>query len=65
MAEAVVSPEKRRQLNERLLELGVSENDLVEKFILGSGSGGQKVNKSATCVQLRHVSSGIEVKCQA
>jgi len=48
----------------RMKELGVLESDLVEKFVLGSGPGGQKINKSSTCVQLRHVPSGIEVKCQ-
>lgn len=44
--------------------LGVRENDLTEKFILGSGSGGQKVNKTASCVYLKHGPSGIEIKCQ-
>ena len=60
-----VSPEKKRALEQRLRELGVTESALVEKFILGSGSGGQKVNKSSTCVYLRHPASGVEVKCQA
>ena len=62
---APVSPEKKRALEQRLRELGVTESALVEKFILGSGSGGQKVNKSSTCVYLRHPASGMEVKCQA
>jgi len=47
-----------------MARLGVREADLIEKFVLGSGSGGQKVNKTASCVYLRHVTSGIEVKCQ-
>ena len=42
----------------------VYERDLVERFIRGSGPGGQKVNKTSSCVQLRHITSGTEVKCQ-
>lgn len=45
-------------------ELGIVEDDLRELFILGSGKGGQKQNKTASCVQLKHLSSGLEVKCQ-
>lgn len=44
--------------------LGIREEDLVEKFILGSGSGGQKINKTSSCVYLKHLPTGIEVKCQ-
>ncbi|MDJ0651701.1 MAG: peptide chain release factor-like protein [Simkaniaceae bacterium] len=40
------------------------EEDLIEKFILGSSSGGQKVNKTSSCVYIKHVPTGIEVKCQ-
>lgn len=52
-------------LSERLRALGVDERDLEERFIKGSGPGGQKVNKTSSCVQLRHRASGIEIKCQA
>ena len=48
-----------------MAKLRIAEEDLVEKFILGSGSGGQKINKTSSCVYLKHVPSGIEVKCQA
>jgi protein subunit release factor B len=44
--------------------LGLREADLSESFVLGSGKGGQKINKTASCVQLRHADSGIEVRCQ-
>lgn len=40
------------------------EEDIEEKFIRSSGPGGQNVNKTSTCVYLRHISTGIEVKCQ-
>ncbi len=44
--------------------LKIRESDLVEKFVLGSGSGGQKVNKTSSCVFLRHGPSKIEIHCQ-
>lgn len=44
--------------------LGIREQDLVEKFVRSSGKGGQKVNKTSSCVYLRHIPTGIEVKCQ-
>lgn len=59
-----VSPEKESQLVERMARLGIRESDLEEQFIRGSGKGGQKVNKTSSCVQIRHRPSGIEVKCQ-
>ena len=43
--------------------LGVREEDLEENFVRSSGKGGQHVNKSSTCVRLRHIPTGIEVKC--
>jgi protein subunit release factor B len=45
-------------------ELGLLEADIEENFIRSGGNGGQNVNKVATCVQLRHLPSGLEVKCQ-
>jgi protein subunit release factor B len=58
-----VSEEKNNWLRERMEALGVREEDIEEKFIRSSGSGGQKVNKTSTCVYLRHIPTGIEVKC--
>lgn len=63
MIQFAVSAEKQRQLNSRMAELGISEADLEERFIRSSGSGGQHVNKSSTCVHLTHKPTGIEVKC--
>jgi protein subunit release factor B len=59
------SPEKWNALEARMAKLGILPDDLIEKFIRGSGSGGQKINKTASCVYLKHTPSGIEVKCQA
>ena len=58
-----VSEEKNRWLQERMQTMGIDERDIEEKFIRSSGSGGQKVNKTSTCVYLRHIPTGIEVKC--
>ncbi|HAZ16059.1 MAG TPA: peptide chain release factor-like protein [Parachlamydiales bacterium] len=55
--------EKQAALAFRMKNLGIQETDLMEKFILGSGSGGQKVNKTSSCVYLRHEPTGLEVKC--
>ncbi len=39
--------------------------DFEEKFVRGSGHGGQKMNKTASTVWLKHLPSGLEVKAQA
>lgn len=41
----------------------LKEKDLKEQFVSGHGPGGQNVNKSTNCVVLKHVPSGIVVKC--
>lgn len=58
------SSEKQAALEERMARLGIEEEDLHESFILGSGSGGQKINKTNSCVFLKHIPSGLQVKCQ-
>jgi protein subunit release factor B len=60
----MIKAEKLEALKQRLERLGVKDGDLVEKFIMGSGKGGQKVNKTSSCVYLKHLVSGIEIKCQ-
>jgi protein subunit release factor B len=59
-----VSTEKEKALLERMARLGVAESDLRETFVRSSGPGGQKVNKTSSCVQLVHVPTGLTVKCQ-
>jgi protein subunit release factor B len=44
--------------------LGILEVDIKERFIHGSGRGGQKQNKTSNCVYLKHEPTGIEVKVQ-
>jgi len=62
--QAYLSQSKREQLQDFMKRMGVLDKDLTENFILGSGKGGQKVNKTASCVQLIHGPSGISIKCQ-
>jgi peptide chain release factor len=49
---------------EKAVALGVSPEDVEEAFIRGGGHGGQKINKTSSCVQLMHRPTGIEVRCQ-
>ena len=53
-----------QDLKTRLQALGIDESDLEESFTLSSKKGGQNVNKTSSCVHLKHLPSGIEVKCQ-
>lgn len=59
-----VRPEKVKELAEQMKKAGLLESDLEEKFVRSGGSGGQNVNKTATCVYLKHRPSGLEVKMQ-
>ena len=59
-----VTSSKAKALMQRMARLGIREEDLVEKFVRGAGPGGQKLNKTSSCVYLRHEPTGIEVKCQ-
>ncbi|RPB25393.1 hypothetical protein L211DRAFT_120559 [Terfezia boudieri ATCC MYA-4762] len=43
----------------------VKEEEIEEKFLKGSGPGGQKINKTNSAVQLRHIPTGIVIKSQA
>ncbi len=51
-------------MRQKMVHLGVREQDIVESFIRSKGPGGQNVNKTSTCVYLKHIPTGIEVKCQ-
>jgi len=60
----MISRDKYRDLLMRMGSLGIARDDLEESFIRGSGHGGQKVNKTSSTVRLRHVPTGIDVRCQ-
>ena len=59
-----ISKEKEIMLQVRMEGLGIQEKDLIEKFVRSSGKGGQKVNKTSSCVYIKHLPSGIEIKVQ-
>ncbi len=59
-----LSKEAKDRLSKKMEDLGIREDDIFEKFILGSGSGGQKINKTSSCVYIKHLPTGIEIKCQ-
>jgi protein subunit release factor B len=59
-----VTPDKEEALRLRMEGLGILEKDIEETFIRSGGHGGQNINKVATCVRLKHLPTGVEVKCQ-
>jgi peptide chain release factor len=59
-----VSQAKEQALREKMAELDIREDDIQESFVRSGGHGGQNVNKTSTCVYLKHVPSGIEIKFQ-
>jgi protein subunit release factor B len=59
-----VSGPKEKALIAKMRSLGIREEDIEEKFIRASKKGGQKVNKTSSCVYLKHRPTGFEVKCQ-
>jgi len=60
----MISKEKWDRLNAWMQQIGIDDKDVIEKFIIGSGRGGQKLHKTASMVYLKHIQSGIEIKCQ-
>jgi len=59
----MIKKEKITALETRLKKLGIEEKDLIVKAILGSGSRGQKINKTSSTIYVKHLPSGLEVKC--
>tara|TARA_B100002019_G_C21055819_1_gene491557 strand:- start:268 stop:660 length:393 start_codon:yes stop_codon:yes gene_type:complete len=58
----MITKNKWENLKKLMSSLDIYEENIDENFIKGSGKGGQKLNKSSTCVQLKY--KNLEVKCQ-
>ncbi|KAL5964532.1 hypothetical protein TSMEX_007771 [Taenia solium] len=50
--------------NKETSPIVLNDSDLEETFICGWGPGGQAINKTASCVRLKHLPTGICIKCQ-
>lgn len=59
-----ISPLKEKTLIKKMEALNIHEKDIKESFVRSGKKGGQHVNKTSTCVYLKHIPTGIEVKCQ-
>ena len=59
-----VTERKQAELAQRMKQCGLQEADLEETFVRSSGAGGQHVNKTSTCVHLKHTPTGLAVKVQ-
>ena len=59
-----ITERKKEELEQRMRQCSLFEKDITETFVRSSGSGGQKVNKTSTCVHLTHIPSGLSVKMQ-
>jgi peptide chain release factor len=64
MVDFPVTDAKAEGLRRRMGECGLREEDLSESFVRSQGPGGQHVNKTSTCVYLKHEPTGLEVKMQ-
>ncbi len=51
-------------LRARFVSLGVRPEEVTERFVRGTGAGGQKINKTSSTVWLRHEPTGLDVRCQ-
>ena len=59
-----VTEQKAEELQQRMQICGLLEKDIEEAFVRSRGAGGQNVNKTSTCVQLKHTPTGLAVKIQ-
>ncbi len=59
-----LTDKKYSKIKKLIEDLGVNLDDIEEKFIAGGGRGGQKINKSTSTVQLKHIPTGTIIKYQ-
>lgn len=59
-----ISQAKTEELKARIQRLNIDLEEIEEKFVKGSGPGGQKKNKTSNCVRLSYPKLSIEVRMQ-
>eukprot|EP00960_Hanusia_phi_P065591 766146-Hanusia_phi.AAC.1 len=59
-----ITQSKVDALFDKIEELGIKLEEIEESFVRGSGAGGQKINKTANNVQMKHIPTGLQVSCQ-
>ncbi|MBN2087676.1 peptide chain release factor-like protein [Candidatus Peregrinibacteria bacterium] len=59
-----LTDKKYQEIISLIDKLGINLSDIEEKFIHGGGRGGQKINKSTSAVQLKHLPTGTLIKYQ-
>ncbi len=57
-------PDFPGELQAQALSLHIDPKHVRVTFIHGGGHGGQKINKTASCVQLIYEPLGLEIRCQ-
>lgn len=60
----LLSSETIERIKAKMAVAGVAEEDIEETFVRGGGSGGQKINKTSSCVRLLHRPTGTQIRCQ-
>ena len=59
-----IKPSKVKALKIRIKNLDIPLDAIEEKFVKGSGKGGQKINKTSNAVMLKYPPLKIVIKCQ-
>lgn len=52
------------ELSQKAAQLQIDFSKIEESFIRGGGAGGQKINKTSSCVQLVYQPLNIVIRCQ-
>ncbi len=61
---AGVRTEKLEELRARIKRLNIDLAEIEEKYVTGGGHGGQKINRSRNCVQLKYPRHNLLIRCQ-